>query len=370
MSKGVPTDCDGIRRPLRIVITSNTLAVGGAEMQRVTLANKLASYGHKVTLMCLQSLGPLTDSVSSDVAISCPATPSTVAKTASFDVCITGTTNTECAYGFFVTRVRHPLARWIVAIHNPVGPGAPSLAPPARALLRLADVVTALSPEHASAINMLWGISVDAITANGVELDTFEPRLTQKNRKFDIGYVGRLSIQHKGLDLLVEAMTREPCSRLSLAIAGVGDDEQALRAVVRAKGIEDRVKLVGRVLTQEFFEDIRVLAIPSRYEGLPMVALEALSACIPIVATKYANVPVACDLVSVVAEANARDLATTLSESILNSEKSVSDVCAGARLAIETKYSAEAMTQAYLDVINSCLEPRFRRRATGTSEAR
>ena len=48
------------RRYNRILLTGNELCQGGAERQRVLLANELAKRGYPVTLACLQHFGPLT----------------------------------------------------------------------------------------------------------------------------------------------------------------------------------------------------------------------------------------------------------------------------------------------------------------------
>ena len=76
-----------------------------------------------------------------------------------------------------------------------------------------------------------------------------------------------------------------------MAIAGRGEEEENLRRLASELGIADRVRLLG------LRDDIdRVLAAgdlfvqPSLSEGLPLAVLEAMSAGLPIVATRVGGV--------------------------------------------------------------------------------
>ncbi|SEJ50699.1 Glycosyltransferase involved in cell wall bisynthesis [Dyadobacter sp. SG02] len=99
--------------------------------------------------------------------------------------------------------------------------------------------------------------------------------------------VGRLTFQ-KGFDLLVDAWGQLP-ERLrkewKLLIIGDGEDKPLLEKKITELGIGDSVQLVGatkKVLN--YFEDASVYCMSSRFEGLPMVLLEALAFRLPIVA--------------------------------------------------------------------------------------
>lgn len=98
--------------------------------------------------------------------------------------------------------------------------------------------------------------------------------------------VGRLTHQ-KGFDLLVEAWA-EVCAHnpdWTLTIAGEGPMEQSLRNQIARLRLEDRVELLGaRKDVGALYASASILALSSRYEGLPMVLLEAQSWGLPIVA--------------------------------------------------------------------------------------
>lgn len=101
-------------------------------------------------------------------------------------------------------------------------------------------------------------------------------------------FLGRLEIDQKGLDLLLEAFARltgEP--RAELVLAGDGKDLAAVAAMVDRLGLDDRVTLPGRVSGAEkwrLLADADVLVAPSRYETFGLTALEALACGTPVVA--------------------------------------------------------------------------------------
>ena len=101
-------------------------------------------------------------------------------------------------------------------------------------------------------------------------------------------FVGRLSEQ-KGLDVLMDAWdllceTGEPQARL--AIAGSGELDQWLNERIAISTYPDSIAKLGRVNDSEkrwLFEQAKGVLIPSRFEGLPTVLLEAMHAGAPTV---------------------------------------------------------------------------------------
>lgn len=103
-----------------------------------------------------------------------------------------------------------------------------------------------------------------------------------------IGMAGRISFKQKGQETFVRAAARllEEGSAAHFAIAGDGRDLPALLELVDDLGIEDSVSLLGQVAPIErFLSALDAIAIPSRFEGLPLVALEALCLGVPGVAS-------------------------------------------------------------------------------------
>lgn len=103
-----------------------------------------------------------------------------------------------------------------------------------------------------------------------------------------IGAVGRLD-QQKGFDVLIEAMVSLP--QATAVIVGGGTERSALERQARDLGVSDRVVITGwRDDARSLLAGFDIFALPSRFEGFPLVVLEAMQAGIPVVATDVGSV--------------------------------------------------------------------------------
>ncbi len=97
--------------------------------------------------------------------------------------------------------------------------------------------------------------------------------------------VGRLTRQ-KRFERLVEAFALLPAPDLRLEILGEGEERAALTSLVARLGLADRVSLPGFVdNVAEAFHGAAMMVLPSDYEGLPAVVLEAMAANCPTLST-------------------------------------------------------------------------------------
>ena len=74
----------------------------------------------------------------------------------------------------------------------------------------------------------------------------------------------------------------------TLLLAGDGPDRKALQAMIRGRGLEDRVRLLGNRSPEEIASLMAaadVMVLPSRSEGLANVWVEALASGTPVVTT-------------------------------------------------------------------------------------
>jgi glycosyltransferase involved in cell wall biosynthesis len=95
--------------------------------------------------------------------------------------------------------------------------------------------------------------------------------------------VGRLTRQ-KGYDRLLAAMTGR--GDMHVTIFGDGEERKALVAQIAALGLSDRVTIAGfDPQPAAWLAGADALVLPSRWEGLPNVALEALACGTPVIAT-------------------------------------------------------------------------------------
>lgn len=100
--------------------------------------------------------------------------------------------------------------------------------------------------------------------------------------------VARLSVRHKGQDVLLEALGA-PAWRArpwECRIYGKGPDEEYIGALVRHFGLEDRVRLMGHAAdVRALWAENELLVVPSRGEGTPLALVEAMLCGRPAVVT-------------------------------------------------------------------------------------
>ncbi len=130
------------------------------------------------------------------------------------------------------------------------------------------------------------------ILKNAIELERFSYRSERDAAKAElglcgkvIGFIGRFAYQ-KNLFFLIDAfsLAAKADDNLTLALLGSGDDEKKLKAYVKEKDLCDKVKFFAPTANTElFYAAFDAFALPSRYEGLPVVAIEAQAAGVPCV---------------------------------------------------------------------------------------
>lgn len=107
----------------------------------------------------------------------------------------------------------------------------------------------------------------------------------QLNNRFVIGSVGRLTYQKNVgflLDVFRELVKLSPES--VLLVIGGGEEEDALKKQAASCGISDKVLFLGvRNDVSQLYQAMDVFVMPSRYEGLPVVGVEAQCSGLPCV---------------------------------------------------------------------------------------
>lgn len=100
-------------------------------------------------------------------------------------------------------------------------------------------------------------------------------------------YLGRIEVNQKGLDLLIEAASLTN-QFITVIIAGNGSkaEEKLMLSLINRYGVGDRVKFVGRVggdVKEKLIIQSNALIIPSRFETFNLVALESIGHQKPVV---------------------------------------------------------------------------------------
>jgi glycosyltransferase involved in cell wall biosynthesis len=126
---------------------------------------------------------------------------------------------------------------------------------------------------------------------NGVTANEFDP-VQRAADASDLGYVGEF--RHiKGADILIDALAQlhRDGSKLTLTLAGDGEEMAKLRAQVKALGLEAAIRFIGHVPARQGFARGKLLVVPSRGDSMPYVVIEAAAAGIPMIAARVGGIP-------------------------------------------------------------------------------
>ena len=119
------------------------------------------------------------------------------------------------------------------------------------------------------------------------------PQVPYHERDIDLLYLGRLSPE-KGPDLLIDALADLAAKgqRPHTVFAGNGPLLDQTRQTATERGISGTTEFLGFVdAPHALIRRARWLVLPSRTEGLPMSALEAMSRGTPVLATRVGDLP-------------------------------------------------------------------------------
>jgi glycosyltransferase involved in cell wall biosynthesis len=154
-----------------------------------------------------------------------------------------------------------------------------------------ADLVLAPSEQTARELAADYGATETAMLPN-VKSELDGPTESPEDEGFLL-FVGRLRIR-KGLEVLLAALDESGAEDARLLVAGDGEHREALAATARRLGVGPRVEFLGRRDADEVRELLRrcrALVVPSIYEGMPLVILEAMEEGVPVIASRVSGIP-------------------------------------------------------------------------------
>jgi glycosyltransferase involved in cell wall biosynthesis len=136
------------------------------------------------------------------------------------------------------------------------------------------------------------------VIPNGIDLGEYNGVTINSDRKpgiKNILFVGRLH-PVKGVQYLITAMkiVQDKIPGARLILVGDGEDRERLESLSMQLGIKEYVQFAGEVPhenVQVFMQQADIFVLPSLYEGLPNVILEAMACGLPIVATRTGGIP-------------------------------------------------------------------------------
>lgn len=160
----------------------------------------------------------------------------------------------------------------------------------------LAEVVLAPSRITAGELSRDYRIDAPSVVPNATALESEEePPASVTRRPASLLFVGRLRLR-KGLEVALQALAMlsdgEPEPRL--LVAGDGEHRARLEALAEDLGLGDRVQFLGRQSRDEvraLMDRATVLVVPSLYEGMPLVIVEAMQRSLAVVASSVSGIP-------------------------------------------------------------------------------
>lgn len=299
---------------LRIVAVSDSSVYSGAEMVFEAVCLGLARAGHTVLVLVPEEAVRLTEGLDGLVAGRVPAQPTRLAglqlarpvRLASLarairatpgEVLLVNLPSGEYGAGALVVTRRPTVG--ILHVHAGLRAAGFRLGRlrehVAGVALRRARAVLAVSPVHAD-LHGAWGYPPSRTSWLPLPTPAKRQGPGRAEARAALGLppdgpvvamIGRLSMLQKGQDVLLEAAPEllQRLPGLQLAICGDGPDRQRVAALARRAGIADAVRFTGHTDSATALAAADAIVLPSRFEGLPLVALEALSVGIPGIVT-------------------------------------------------------------------------------------
>lgn len=278
-----------------VVVTTNDLDLGGAERQRVLLANALVARGHPVTMVCLQGLGLYTAELDPRVRLAfVPWWQPTVEVAGDEAVVVGGVTNTEVAFARAwraLGRVAGQQRRWMPATHDPARLERATYSEALATNLRAADGLLVLSAQHHVDLTRHQALTDVVMAApNGIPAADPLPFRATDTRPVRFAMLTRI-VEYKNPLLLIEALAATGREDWTLDIFGDGPDKARLEART-PDALRERVRWRGQVSGPDAaFAETDVLCVPSDFEAFPLVMVEAMTRAVPVMASASGTVP-------------------------------------------------------------------------------
>lgn len=141
---------------------------------------------------------------------------------------------------------------------------------------------------------------VDGRGARYVDTDIFSIKKRITERKNIIGFLSRLT-EEKGVMNLVDAVPfllhapKNIDGNIDVMIYGDGPLKNELNKIIQEKELKSYIQLKGRIPSHDMvasvLNDFKLLVLPSNFEGLPTIILEAMACGTPVLATPVGSIP-------------------------------------------------------------------------------
>jgi glycosyltransferase involved in cell wall biosynthesis len=156
-----------------------------------------------------------------------------------------------------------------------------------RYAIRNSSATVAVSSSLKSEISIRYRRKVEVIH-NIVEVERFSIVTPHSQAILNIGFLGGLGNNNKGLDILLKAATTLNGKNFRYHIGGDGILLEEYKRMATDLGVSELCTFYGNVLRDEitgFYSQIDLFILPSRYETFGIVLIEAMACGIPVIAT-------------------------------------------------------------------------------------
>ncbi|MCX6083945.1 MAG: glycosyltransferase [Caldiserica bacterium] len=301
-------------RPLRLMLVVTWLAQGGAEIQVGELACENARRGAQVVVVSMVRPVALVEDltragvevVSLGMTKGMPDVRGIVRLSRQIRRFRPDVVHSHMVHANFLARVTRLFCQMPVLICTA---HSTREGPRWRELLyrltdRLADLTTNVSQAGVERYIRVGAAPVDRIrwVPNGIDVSRFERDSARHERlRASLGFPGAFVFlaaarleRAKGIDILLDASSLMHLQGRNVAVLIAGDGSQRAELEAQASTLrlgERSVRFLGaREDIPDLMEAVDALVLPSRWEGLPMVLLEAGAAGLPVIATNVGGV--------------------------------------------------------------------------------
>jgi glycosyltransferase involved in cell wall biosynthesis len=159
---------------------------------------------------------------------------------------------------------------------------------------RMTDALVHVSAYEAETYRRKVGVPrcEAVVIRNGLREEEFVPVVPRPDAR-DLLCLGMLR-DLKGTDVFLEAVALLDSRyrrKVTAHVVGQAEEPDRYHALARTLGIADRVTFSNPMPARDAFAGARAIVVPSRAESMPYVVLEAIAACMPIVATRVGGIP-------------------------------------------------------------------------------
>ncbi len=297
--------------PLKVLFLITELDIGGAEKALYEIARRIDRKRFSVQVACLSGDGAVAEWLRKEgIPVHCLGMKRkwnvrvvfrlrSLLKKGNFDILYT-----FLFHAGFIGRIAAFLAGTpaVISAVRVAERRRPSHLFLERLTRKLVTMEVAVSDDVRRFITAKCGISPEKVVTipNGVDIWKFE-RLDKSSARKRLGlsldafvglFIGRLDAQ-KAPEYLLRAWAKAlpNLAKATLVLAGEGPLRKDLETLALRLGVSDSVRFLG------FREDVPLLysasdifILPSLWEGMPNVVLEAMAASVPVVATSVEGV--------------------------------------------------------------------------------